>query len=92
MKEIRFHTPILQPINILRWNQRLDIPYHLCILVDTPVTREESHSSNTGDALGNPLFLVLVCLINQVLSLAVAVEVVRDEIVVAVLDDTIDES
>jgi hypothetical protein len=82
-------TQILQSIKLGRRHQWFNIPDHLRVLVDAPVTREEAHTSNTGDALRDPFLLVLVSLINQILGLAVAVEVVGDEIVVAVLDNTI---
>lgn len=73
-------------------NQRLDIPNTLRILVNATITAEEAHTSHTGDALGEPLILVLVGFVNEGLGLVVAVEVVRDEVVVAVVFDGSDES
>ncbi len=71
--------------------QWLDIPDTIRILLDTSVTREEAHPGHTRDTLAEPFILVLVCRINQVVCLQVAMEVVRDQIVVAVLDDAADE-
>jgi hypothetical protein len=65
--------------------QWLHIPNALCILVDAAITAEETHPSNTSNALSDPLLLVLVRFINQGLSLVVAVEVIRDKVVVAVI-------
>jgi hypothetical protein len=72
--------------------QRLDVPDGVSILIDAPIAAEEAHASNTGDALGNPLVLVLVRSVDEILRREVRVEVVRDEVIVAVLDNGIDES
>lgn len=74
-------------LRLLRRNNRLNIPDHLRVFIDAPITAKEAHPAHTRDALGQPLFLVLVCLINQILRLAVAVEVIRDKIVVAMVND-----
>lgn len=67
--------------------QRLNVPDTLRILVDAAITAEEAHARHTGDALGEPLVLVAVCLIHQRLRLDVAVEVIRDQVVIAVVFD-----
>ena len=78
-------------VSLLR-GQRLHIPDALRILVNTSITAEEPHSRHTGDTLADPLILVLVRLVNQRLCLVVAVEVVRDEVVITMLFDGTDES
>ena len=78
-------------IPLLR-NEWLDVPDHIRILLDTPVTAEETHPTNASDALFKPSVLVLVRLINECMGLNVAVEVVRNEIVVALIDDRVAQS
>jgi len=73
------------------YRQRLHIPDHLSILIDTAVAREEAHPTDSRDALGQPPVLILVRLVDELVRLDVAVKVVRHEIVVAVLDDAVDE-
>lgn len=67
-----------------RW-QRLDVPDHLSIFVDATVAGEETHSGNRSDRLGQPLLLVLVRFINEVLSVNVALEVVGHKVIVAMI-------
>ena len=76
----------------LVWVQRLHVPDALRILVDAPVTAEEPHAGHAGDALAEPLVLVLVGLVHQRLCLDVAVEVVGHQVVVAVVLDRRGES
>ncbi len=72
--------------------QRLNVPDTLCILIDTSVTSKETHTRNTNNSLASPLILVFVGLINECLSLNIAVEVVRDEVVVTVIFDCTNKS
>ncbi len=67
--------------------QRLDIPDALGILVDATVAAEEPHAGDAGDALGDPLVLVTVSIVDQSVGLDVAVEIVRHQVVVAVVAD-----
>lgn len=60
------------------------------ILIDAPVRAKEAHARYAGDGLGQPLILVLVCLINCCVCFNVAVEVVGDQVVVAVVTDSRD--
>ena len=84
--------PTLSSIRLVRRRLHgLDVPNHLRIFVDTPIATEEPHARNTRDTLGYPLILVLIRHIDQIVRLAVAVEVVRDQVVVAVVDNAIDE-
>ena len=69
----------------------LDIPDRLGILIDTAIAREEAHAGDAGNALREPFLLVAVRLINQLLRLDVRGEVIGDKVVVAVLDDAVDE-
>jgi hypothetical protein len=75
----------------LLWRQRLYIPDALRIFINTPITAEEPHARHTSDTLSNPLILVLVRLVDQRLSLVVAMEVIGDEVVVAMFFDCTDE-
>jgi len=61
---------------LLRWNG-LDVPDHLGILINTPVTSEETHPSDAGDALRGPFLLILVLLVDEFLCLAVRGKVIR---------------
>lgn len=72
-------------------HQRLNVPDALRILVDTPIAREESHTRHSEDSLGRPRLCVLVCLVNQLLRLHVRSKVVGDQVVVAVLDNTVEQ-
>jgi hypothetical protein len=73
-------------------NERLHIPDALRILVNTPVTREEAHPRHGGDGLCSPFLRVLVALIDELLRLDVRREVIRDKVVVAVVNDTVEQS
>lgn len=72
--------------------QRLDIPNALGILVNTPITGEEAHACNGLNGLGDPFILVLVGFVDQGVGFDVAVEVIADEVVVAVVGDGTSES
>lgn len=72
--------------------QRLHVPDHLGILINTSITGEKSHSCDRSDGLGQPLLLVLVRLIDELLSINIALEVVGDQVVVSMLDNGIDQS
>lgn len=52
-------------------NQRLNVPDRLRIFIDAAVTGEEAHAGDAGDGLGEPLFLVAVRLVDEVVGLAV---------------------
>lgn len=72
---------------LLLLRQRLDIPDLLRILIDAPITREESHSRHASDTLRNPLLLVRIRLVDELVRVDVGGEVVRHEVVVAVVAD-----
>jgi hypothetical protein len=84
--------PLPQPTRLspLRL-QRLHIPDALRILVDAAITAEKAHPCHARDRLRRPLILVFVGLVDERLRLHVAVEVIRDEVVVAVVLDGADE-
>lgn len=87
-----FHLILLRLLRLLALHlDRLNIPDHLGVLVDTPITREESHPRYTRNRFGQPLLLILVRLIDQLLRIEVALEVIRDEVVIAVIDNGVDE-
>lgn len=67
--------------------QRLHIPNRIGVFLDAAIAAEEAHAADAGDALGDPFVLVLVCLVHQRVGFDVAVEVVRDEIVISLVND-----
>ena len=71
--------------------QRLHVPDHVRILLNAAITGEKPHAAHARDALADPLLLILVRLIDEVLRLDIAVEVVADEVVIAVVDDAVAE-
>lgn len=60
--------------------------------MDTTIATEKSHAAHTGDALGNPLVLVLIRLVDKRMRLDITVEVVGNEIIVAVFGNGVAES
>ena len=77
------HTLPYQPL--LNWHDWLSVPDTLSVLVNATITAEEAHSCNRGDAFGNPLVLVAIGLVDELVRLDVAVEVVRHEVVITVV-------
>ncbi len=71
--------------------QRLHIPNHIRILLNTPITTEKTHTRHARNALANPL-LILVRLIDHLLRFAVARKVIADKVIIAVVDDGVAES
>lgn len=68
-------------------DKRLDVPDTLSILVDATIRAEESHASYATDALADPLVLVAVLGVHHLLRVDVALEVVRDQVEIAVVAD-----
>lgn len=89
LTSLPLHSPLSLPI--LRQIQRLNIPNTLRILINTPITREEAHARHTRNTLRQPLILIPIRRIHQLLRLDVAAEVIRHEVVVAVLLDRRDQ-
>ena len=77
-------------ISLLR-RQGLTVPDLLGVLLDAAIAGEEAHSRDTRDALLQPGILVLVGLVHEGVGLDVAVEVIRDEVVVAMVGDAVAE-
>ena len=73
----------------LGW-QRLHVPYAISIFHDTPITTEEAHSADTGDTLAYPCILILVCLVDECMRLDIAIEVITDKVVIAMIGDSAD--
>lgn len=71
--------------------QRLNIPNTLRILDDAPIAGKEAHPTHARDGLPEPTLLVAIGVVHEGLRLDVGVEVVADEIVVAVIEDGGDE-
>lgn len=71
------------------WRERLDVPNRLRIFINATVAREEAHASYARYGLGDPLLLVAEALVDELLCLAVGSKVIRHEIIVAMLDDSI---
>ena len=65
----------------------LYVPNALGVLVNAPIGAEEAHARDADDGLGQPSLLVLVGLVDELVSVNVRLEVVRDEVVVALVDD-----
>lgn len=73
---------IAQSILDQKW---LDVPNTLGILVDASVRTKEAHSGDAADTLGHPLILVSVFVVHHLLGIDVTLEIVRYQIVVAVI-------
>jgi hypothetical protein len=86
---LALHLPIhsVHPVGSVR----LDIPDALRILIDTPITGEESHPRHARDRLADPLLLIPIRLVHERLRLNVRVEVIADQVKVAVVFDGADE-
>lgn len=74
------------------WRQWLNVPDAISVLDDAAIAREESHAADARDALCDPFFLVPVSLVDECVGLDVTVEVIADEIVVAVVGNGVDQS
>lgn len=70
----------------------LGIPDLLCILFDATIRAEEAHSRHGSNGLGQPFVLVFVRLIDELLRVDVALEVVGDQVVIAMVDNAVDQS
>jgi hypothetical protein len=87
------HEPVLSAASStvgLRLH-RLNVPDHLRVLINATVAREKAHARDARDGLCQPLILLLVRLVDQLLRVDVRLEVVRDEVVIAVVDDRVDQ-
>ena len=72
-------------------SQRLNIPNAFRVLLNASIACKETHSCYACDALTDPLILVLVRGVDQVMRLQVTLEVVGDEVVVAMFSNAADE-
>ena len=84
---LTFSCRMLTSTLLLPRRQRLHIPNHIRILLNTPVTTEKAHTRHTCNALADPLLLVLIRLIDHLLRFAVTRKVVADEIIIAMIND-----
>lgn len=66
-------------------------PHLVSILNHTTIRSEETSPCRTENTLGEPIVLVLVRLVDKILGIAIALEVIRDEIEVAMVDNTVDK-
>lgn len=55
--------------------------------MDTSITAEESHPAHARNAFAYPLILILVSLIHERVRRDIRVEIVRDKIIVTMVDD-----
>jgi hypothetical protein len=69
----------------------LYVPDTLSVLIDTPVTCEEAHTCDRQDGLRCPLLGILVALVDELLRLDVRGKVIRNEVVVTMLHDAIEQ-
>lgn len=72
-------------------HQRLHVPDLLRILDNAAITTKEAHPAHTLNTLPDPALLIFIRLIHQRLRLVIRVEVVGHEVVVAVVDDAVDQ-
>lgn len=72
--------------------QWLDIPNTVCVLCNHPVCGKESHPGHASDGFDDPFILVFERLVDHFLGCDVGVEVVRDKVVVAVINNGGDQS
>jgi hypothetical protein len=72
--------------------QRLHIPNLLSILTNAAIAREESHSGDRSDCLAGPLILVFKGFVHEGVSGNVGMEIIADEVIVAMINDGADES
>lgn len=63
----------------------LSVPDTLGVFVDASIAAEETHACDRSDTLRNPLILITVCFVDQLVRLNVAVEVIRNKIEIPVL-------
>ena len=71
--------------------QGLRIPDLLGILINTSIAREEPHAAHASNALLQPSILILESLVDQTVGLDVRREVVRHQIVIAMVRDAVAE-
>ena len=67
--------------------QRLNIPNAIRVLVSDTIHREEAHARHRANRLSKPLLFVEECLVDHLVCGDVGVEIVGDEVVVAVFLD-----
>ena len=84
-------TPTPTPPHLCLGRHGLHVPDTIRVFHYTAITGEESHAGHAGNALADPLVLVLVGLVDKVLGLDIAVKVVADQIIVAVVGDGVDQ-
>ena len=83
-------SPLLTYLTkILLRHHRLHIPNHIRILLNASITTKEPHPRHTSNAFANPLILIAIRLIHQLLRLDVGIEVIADKIIVAVVGDAV---
>jgi len=80
-----------RPASIFFWLQWFDRPDLISILHHATIRSKVSCPRDTENTLCKPLVLVLVGLVNQVLGIAIALEVIRDKVEITVINDTINE-
>jgi len=68
-----------RPASIFFWLQWFDRPDLISILHHATIRSKVSCPRDTENTLCKPLVLVLVGLVNQVLGIAIALEVIRDK-------------
>jgi hypothetical protein len=71
--------------------QGFDVPDGIGIFIDASIRSEETHSGNACYRFADPLFLILEGFIDEILCLAVAVEIVADKVEVAVVNNGADQ-
>lgn len=77
------------PKTLLRWWQWFHVPDHVRIFLDATITAKKAHPADADNTFGDPFLLILVCLIHQSMGLDVTIEIIRDQIVVTMVNDGI---
>lgn len=77
---------------LLLRRQRLHVPDHIRILLNTAITAEKAHATYTGNALANPFVLVLIRFVDKRMRLDITIEIIGNEIIVAMFGDGVAES
>ena len=85
-----FSSSPLSPLSsaFLR-RQRLHIPDHLSILLNASITTKKPHPAHALNTFTNPLLLIAIRLVNQLLRLDIRREIIRHEIVIPVVGDAV---
>jgi len=69
----------------------LNTPNLIRILLNAPIAAEEPHPRHRSDALLQPGIRILKGLVHEGMGLDIAIEIIRDEVIIALVDDGVAE-